>query len=35
MHSVLIKGVPMDVPLERAQKDVSDMFYESYPNEIL
>jgi hypothetical protein len=35
MHSILIKGIPRDVPLDRAQKEVADMLYESYPADIL
>ena len=35
MHSLLIKGIPDSIPFEIAQKEVSDMVYESYPSEIL
>jgi hypothetical protein len=35
MHSLLIKGIPDSIPYELAQKEVSDMLYESYPSDIL
>jgi hypothetical protein len=35
MHSLLIKGIPESIPYELAQKEISDMLYESYSSEIL